>query len=78
MAILVNKSRASSSISTSSSSHLRGMDSLMIMTTASRRPRRREHPRAIFMKALSLTRRDGPDVFQRLKIEEKTTHGIVC
>ena len=33
---------------------------------------------AIFMKAVPLTRRDGPDVFQRLEIEEKTTHGIVC
>ena len=31
---------------------------------------------AIDATALSLTRRDGPDVFQRLKIEKETTHFI--
>ena len=32
---------------------------------------------AIDATALSLTRRDGPDVFQRLKLEKETTHVIV-
>ena len=32
---------------------------------------------AIFMNASSRTRRDGPDVFQRLKFEQGTTHVIV-
>ena len=31
---------------------------------------------AIFMNASSLPRRDGPDVFQRLKFEQGTTHVI--
>ena len=41
--------------------------------TVSQQPRRCERPHAIFMKAHSLTRRDGPDVFQRLIIEKETT-----
>ena len=32
---------------------------------------------AISMNAYSLPRRDGPDVFQRLKFEQGTTHAIV-
>ena len=32
---------------------------------------------AIDVTASSLTRRDGPDVFQRLKIEKETTHDLV-
>ena len=32
---------------------------------------------AIAATAYSRTRRDGPDVFQRLKIEEQTTHDLV-
>ena len=34
------------------------------------------HEDAIDVTAFSLTRRDGPDVFQRLKIEKETTHFI--
>ena len=37
----------------------------------------RDHDDAIAATALSRTRRDGPDVFQRLKIQKETTHGIV-
>jgi len=55
----------------------RSVDSRVIMKTVSRRSRRCERPHAIFMKALSLTRRDGPDVSQRLKLEKETTHVIV-
>ena len=48
-----------------------------IASSSLRRPRRCEPPHAIFMNAVSPTRRDGPDVFQRLKIDKETTPGIV-
>jgi hypothetical protein len=40
--------------------------------TLMRRPRRCEPPHAI-----SPTRRDGPDVFQRPKIDKETTHNMI-
>ena len=61
----------------------RRVDSLTMMKTASRQrglmktpSRRRGLEDAIDATACSLTRLDGPDVFQRLKFEKETTHFI--
>ena len=56
---------------------MRGTENI-IGTSATRRGKAlRSGAYAIFRKAVSPTRRGGPDVFQRPKIDKETTHNMI-